>query len=123
MAQMYSEDSTRDLGGDWGWIDDKTLRRNSRKVAFSLQPGEISKVIDLGGNHYILKVEARQGGEAKPLKDVRAEIEARLRQEQAQRAAGTLARQSPFEGLHQNLLSGSPVLHCSLVLDRRDHRA
>ena len=25
MAQMYSEDSTRDLGGDWGWIEDKTL--------------------------------------------------------------------------------------------------
>jgi parvulin-like peptidyl-prolyl isomerase len=84
MAQMYSEDSTRDLGGDWGWIDDKTLSEPLSKVAFSLSPGEISNVIDLGGNYYILKVEARQGGEVKPLKDVRAEIEGRLRQEQAQ---------------------------------------
>jgi peptidyl-prolyl cis-trans isomerase SurA len=84
MAQMYSEDSTRDLGGDWGWIDDKTLSAPLSQVAFSLKPGEISKVVDLGGNHYILKVEARQGGEVKPLKDVRADIEARLRQEQAQ---------------------------------------
>src|SRR5712691_399714 len=84
MAQMYSEDSTRDLGGDWGWIDDKTLSAPLSEVAFSLQPGAISKVVDLGGNHYILKVEARQGGEVKPLKDVRAEIEGRLRQEQAQ---------------------------------------
>ncbi len=84
MAQMYSEDSTRDLGGDWGWIDDKTLSPELSKVAFSLNPGEISKVVDLSGNHYILKVEARQGGEARPLKDVRTEIEARLRQERAQ---------------------------------------
>jgi parvulin-like peptidyl-prolyl isomerase len=84
MAQIYSEDSTRDLGGDWGWIDDKTLSAPLSQVAFSLKPGEISKVVDIGGNHYILKVEARQGGEAKPLKDVRAEIEGRLRQEQSQ---------------------------------------
>jgi parvulin-like peptidyl-prolyl isomerase len=84
MAQMYSEDSTRDLGGDWGWIDDKTLSPELSRVAFSLKPGEISKVVDLGGNNYILKVEARQGGEVKPLQAVRADIEARLRQEQAQ---------------------------------------
>jgi len=84
MAQMYSEDSTRDLGGDWGWIDDKTLSPELSRVAFSLKPGEISKVVDIGGNNYILKVEARQGGEVKPLKDVRADIEAKLRQEQAQ---------------------------------------
>ena len=84
MAQMYSEDSTRDLGGDWGWIDDKTLAAPLSEVAFSLPPGAISKVVDVGGNHYILKVEARQGGEVKPLKDVRADIEGRLRQEQAQ---------------------------------------
>jgi peptidyl-prolyl cis-trans isomerase SurA len=84
MAQMYSEDSTRDLGGDWGWIDDKTLSPELSQVAFSLKPGEISKVVDIGGNHYILKVEARQGGEVKPLtKELRVEIEHRLRQDQA----------------------------------------
>lgn len=85
MAQMYSEDSTRDLGGDWGWIDDKTLSPELSRVAFSLKPGEISKVVDLGGNHYILKVEARQGGDVKALdKDMRAQIEGKLRQDQAQ---------------------------------------
>jgi parvulin-like peptidyl-prolyl isomerase len=84
MAQMYSEDSTRDLGGDWGWIDDKTLSKPLSDVAFSLHPGEISKLVDVSGNYYILKVEARQGGEVKALKDVRADIEAHLRQEQAQ---------------------------------------
>lgn len=85
MAQMYSEDSTRDLGGDWGWIDDKTLSPELSRVAFSLRPGEISKVVDLGGNHYIMKVEARQGGDLQPLtSELRSQIEGRLRQEQAQ---------------------------------------
>jgi len=83
MAQMYSEDSTRDLGGDWGWIDDKTLSKPLSDVAFSLHQGEISNVLDLSGNYYILKVEGRQGGEVKPLKDVRNDIEMKLRQEQA----------------------------------------
>jgi parvulin-like peptidyl-prolyl isomerase len=85
MAQMYSEDSTRDLGGDWGWVDEKTLSPELSRVAFSLKPGAISNLVELGGNFYILKVEARQGGDLKPLtKELRAEIEGRLRQEQAQ---------------------------------------
>jgi parvulin-like peptidyl-prolyl isomerase len=65
-------------------VDDKTLSKPLSDVAFSLGPGEVSKVVELGGNYYILKVEARQGGEMKPLKDVRSEIEARLRQERMQ---------------------------------------
>ncbi len=105
MAQMYSEDSTRDLGGDWGWIDDKTLSAPLSEVAFSLPPGAISKVVDVGGNHYILKVEARQGGEVKPLKDVRADIESRLAAGSGARVARALARQSALEGLYQDLLA------------------
>ncbi|HEY5036554.1 MAG TPA: peptidylprolyl isomerase [Chthoniobacterales bacterium] len=85
MAQMYSEDSTRDLGGDWGWIDNKTLSQPLSEVAFKLKPGEISHVIKVVDNYYILKVEARQGGEMKPLKDVRAAIEAKLKQDEAQK--------------------------------------
>ena len=85
MAQMYSEDSTRDLGGDWGWIDEKTLSKPLSDIAFKLHPGEISDVVNVAGNYYILKVDARQGGEVKPLdNNLRADIEARLRQEQAQ---------------------------------------
>src|SRR5205807_2561001 len=25
IAQMYSEDASRDTGGDWGWVERKTL--------------------------------------------------------------------------------------------------
>jgi parvulin-like peptidyl-prolyl isomerase len=85
MAQMYSEDSTRDMGGDWGWIERKTLAEPLEKVAFSLAAGKVSDIIELGGNYYILKVEDRRGGASKSLADVRADIEKKLMQEEAQR--------------------------------------
>ena len=59
MAQIYSEDSTRDLGGDWGWIERKTLAPELEKVAFNLPIGKISNIVELGGNYYILKVEEK----------------------------------------------------------------
>src|SRR5207248_10167613 len=42
MAQLYSEDSTREKGGDWGWVDRKTLATPLEKAAFSLEPGKVS---------------------------------------------------------------------------------
>ena len=84
MAQLYSEDSTREKGGDWGWVDRKTLAAPLEKAAFSVGTGKISKVVDFGGNYYILKVEDRHGGETKSLADARPDIEKRLMQMEAQ---------------------------------------
>ena len=84
MAQLYSEDSTREKGGDWGWVDRKTLAAPLEKAAFSLEPGKVSHVIDFGGNYYILKVEDRHGGETKSLVDARPDIEKKLIQQEAQ---------------------------------------
>jgi peptidyl-prolyl cis-trans isomerase SurA len=84
MAQLYSEDSTREKGGDWGWIERKTLAVPLEKVAFNLEPGKISNVIEFGGNYYIIKVEDKHGGDTKALADARADIEKKLIQQEAQ---------------------------------------
>ncbi len=86
MAQIYSEDSTRDLGGDWGWIDRGTLAAPLENVAFNLSPGKISNIVDVSGNYYILKVEDRRGGATKSFKDMRPEIEKMMALQQAQSA-------------------------------------
>ena len=83
-AQVYSEDSTRDNGGDWGWIEHNTLAGPLEKVAFNMPVGRISNIIDYAGNYYILKVEDKQGGTTKSLAEVRADIEKKLIQEEAQ---------------------------------------
>ena len=85
MAQMYSEDATRDAGGDWGWIDRKTLAPELEKAAFNLPPGRVSHVIELGTNYYILKVEEKHGGDTPSFAKVRPEIEKKLIQEEEQK--------------------------------------
>jgi peptidyl-prolyl cis-trans isomerase SurA len=85
VAQMYSEDSTKENGGDWGWIEHKTLAEPLEKFAFNMPVGRISNIIDYAGNYYILKVEDKHGGSTKSLNEVRADIEKKLVQEEAQK--------------------------------------
>ena len=84
MAQIYSEDSTRDLGGDWGWIGRKTLAAPLENVAFKVPVGRISNIVDYAGNYYILKVDGKQGGDTRSLAQARPEIEKKLIQLEAQ---------------------------------------
>jgi peptidyl-prolyl cis-trans isomerase SurA len=85
MAQLYSEDSTRENGGDWGWVDRKTLAGPLEKAAFALEPGKVSNIIEFSGNYYILKVEDKHGGETKSLADARPDIEKKLIHDEAQK--------------------------------------
>ena len=84
MAQIYSEDSTRERGGDWGWVERKTLAAPLEKAAFNLPVGKVSRIVDFGGNYYILKVDDKHGGETKSLEQARPEIEKKLIQLEAQ---------------------------------------
>lgn len=86
MAQIYSEDSTKELGGDWGWVDRGTLAAPLEKVAFNLKTGKISNIVELAGNYYILKVEDKRGGVTRPFNEVRLEIEKKLVEEEARAA-------------------------------------
>jgi parvulin-like peptidyl-prolyl isomerase len=82
MAQMYSQDSTAELGGDWGWIDRQTLTSELNSVAFSLSPGQLSDVIQVGDAFYIMRVEAKKAAVTKPLSEMRDEISAKLFEEE-----------------------------------------
>lgn len=87
MAQMYSEDdSTSQVGGDWGWIERNTLNEQLTSVAFSLRPGEVSPVVNIGDTYYILMVEAKKNAAVKPMVEVRDEIEKNLIQQERMKA-------------------------------------
>ena len=83
-AQVYSEDSTRDNGGDWGWIERNTLAAPLEKFAFNMPVGRISNIIEYAGNYYILKVEDKHGGTTRSLAEARSDIEKKLLQVEAQ---------------------------------------
>ncbi|ALJ56816.1 Putative peptidyl-prolyl cis-trans isomerase Cbf2 precursor [Candidatus Xiphinematobacter sp. Idaho Grape] len=83
MARVYSEDaSTKNSGGDWGWIERTTLNADLSDLAFSMRPGEISPVTSIGGAHYILFVEAHKHALVKGIEEVRDEIERYLIRQQ-----------------------------------------
>lgn len=86
LALLYSDDVTKEAKGDWGWINRSTLNETLTKVAFRLKPRQVSEVIDLGNSYYLLYVEAKKPAFTRPLKEVRAEIEKKLLQEQRQKA-------------------------------------
>ena len=86
LARMYSEDSTQDSGGDWGWVNRRTLNDNLAKIAFALKPGQVSQIIELGNSYFLLLVEQKKVAETKPLSAVRDEIERELLQQQRQTA-------------------------------------
>jgi parvulin-like peptidyl-prolyl isomerase len=83
-AQVYSEDSTKDNGGDWGWIERNTLAAPLEKFAFNMPIGRISNIIDYAGNYYIIKVEDKHGGTTRSLAEARDDIEKKLLQQEAQ---------------------------------------
>ncbi|MEI9894423.1 MAG: peptidyl-prolyl cis-trans isomerase [Chthoniobacter sp.] len=84
LARMYSEDSTQESYGDWGWIDRKKMNESLTKIAFALKPGEMSQVIELGGSYYLLYCEAKKPATVKPLKEMHDEIEKALLQTERQ---------------------------------------
>ncbi|HWN97328.1 MAG TPA: peptidyl-prolyl cis-trans isomerase [Methylomirabilota bacterium] len=81
MAKIHSDGPQRNTGGDWGWADREhgTLRKELADVAFKLNPGEKSGVIDLPDACWIMLVEEKRPAHVRPLAEVRDDIERTLR--------------------------------------------
>ena len=85
MAANYSEDTSRQNGGDWGWVDRKTLNPELTKVVFSLTTKQLSPVLQIGNAYYILRVDERKEAGSKPLTEIRPELERKMQSEDRQR--------------------------------------
>ncbi|MEX0321851.1 MAG: peptidylprolyl isomerase [Puniceicoccaceae bacterium] len=86
VATKYSQDSRRDRGGDWGWIQRPDLKDELSAVAFDLETGTYSETITLGNQSFILYVEDKRDEGIQPINEVRDRIEEIL--------ASQLARQT-----------------------------
>ena len=85
LARVYSEDSTQDKGGDWGWVKHGDLSPQMEQVFFRLQTGKVSDIVEMNGAFYLMLVEQKKGGTVKPLKELRKGIEAQLLQVERQK--------------------------------------
>ena len=78
LAQAYSEDlSTAGSGGDMGYINRQKVVPPIADAAYAVPPGKVSDIIPTPYGLELIKVEDRR---VKPLAEVRADLEAQLRQ-------------------------------------------
>ena len=96
LARMYSDDSSRSNGGDWGWVGRTTLNPELTKLVFALPVREVSPVMEAPSSYYILMVEEKKAATTKPLTEMRPEIERRLQSEDRNRMT-----QQWLDGLRQ----------------------
>jgi parvulin-like peptidyl-prolyl isomerase len=85
MAKIHSDGPQRKEGGETGWIERDTIRKELADAAFSLQPGQRSGVIDLPDSCWLMQLEERKPSHVRPLADVRDQIERELRIQEAER--------------------------------------
>jgi len=86
LAKTYSMDGTAENGGDWGWVDEKTLNQDLTKAAFTLNKGEVSPCIQIGDSYYLLFCEDKKEPSVTALNDVRDNILKKLSQLEKQKA-------------------------------------
>ncbi|MGN6553347.1 MAG: peptidylprolyl isomerase [Verrucomicrobiota bacterium] len=86
MASVYSQDSKRNQGGAWDWVETSVLRKEFAEVVGPLKPGQKSGVIETPESFCLLLVDDKRPAHIKPLNDVREEIEKTLLSEERDRA-------------------------------------
>lgn len=104
LAEKYSDDpGSAKSGGELGWIGRGRTVPEFEKAAFSLGKGQTSDLVKSSYGFHIIRVEDKQEAHLKTLAEVKSEIEEKVKQEKAARAAeaaaNALLSQARTEGL------------------------
>ena len=76
LAKQFGGDGTKDKGGDLGWFKRGAMVKSFEDVAFSLQPGQVSDVVETEFGYHIIKVDERRTGKDEQGKEAE-EVKAR----------------------------------------------
>lgn len=92
LAKQHSEDeASAAQGGDLDYFGRGRMVPEFEKVAFELEPGQVSDVVKSSFGFHIIKVTDKKPATTRPLADVRQQITDQLAYERAERQAETLA--------------------------------
>jgi len=94
LAKAVSDDpGTKNNGGDLNWFGRGKMVPAFDDAAFSLQPGELSEVVETNFGFHIIKVVDKRPQGVQPVEEVRDLIESALSHERAQELAMTKAKE------------------------------
>ncbi len=98
LAKIYSEDpSSKEQGGDLGYVKRGKLVPEVEGVAFSMKPGEVSDVVSSNYGLHLLKVEDYRASTVEPLDRVKERIRETLTEEKAWRLARRKAEEFSWD--------------------------
>src|SRR5216684_1587217 len=93
LAKQYSEDPTKDKGGDLDWIVRRQTVPEFEAAAFSLPKGAISDLVKTEYGFHIIEVIDRETARTQTFDEVKATIQAQSQQQKAEQLSETLSGQ------------------------------
>ncbi len=95
LAKKYSEDKgTAQKGGDLGFFTKGTMVKPFDQEVFSMKEGQVSSPVRTQFGWHIIKLEKIQPARVKPLKEVKATIESRVKTQKATKILWERANQA-----------------------------
>jgi peptidyl-prolyl cis-trans isomerase D len=75
LAKKYSEDpGSADKGGELGWIVRGQTVKNFENTAFSLQPGQLSGLVQTEYGYHIIQVEAKEAAHTETFEEAKPQL-------------------------------------------------
>ena len=93
MAKKYSDDGSKEQGGDLGWFVRNQMVPEFDSVAFALKPKELSSVVTSQYGYHIIQVLEKDPAKLKPFEEVKDELAKEVRAQDVAEKMQTLGDQ------------------------------
>jgi peptidyl-prolyl cis-trans isomerase D len=91
LAKQYSEDTSKDSGGDLDFFGRGAMVKEFEDAAWALSPGQTTDLVKTSHGFHIIKLTDKRAAATKTFAEVRAQVEDQIKWEKAQAEASRLA--------------------------------